>query len=133
MSHTANPRTPRPAPARVRLKRVYDEPAPGDGFRVLVDRLWPRGLSKETARVDLWMKEAAPSTGLRRWYHADLTRWPEFRERYKAELADNPALDELRSIVREHAKRGGKGVTLLYGAKDTERNHAIVLRDALLA
>ena len=73
---------------QVRLKRVYDDPEPGDGFRVLVDRLWPRGLTKSAARVDLWMKEVAPSKDLRRWYHADLTRWAEFRRRYRAELAD---------------------------------------------
>ncbi len=118
---------------KVRLKRVYDAPAPGDGFRVLVDRLWPRGLSKEKASVDLWMKEVAPSTELRRWYHKDLTRWPEFRARYKAELTDSPILAELRATVREHARRGGKGVTLLYGTKDAEQNHAILLREALLA
>lgn len=97
----------------VRLKRVYEEPAPEDGFRVLVDRLWPRGLSKAAAEVDLWMKEAAPSTDLRKWYHQDLARWPEFRRRYLAELADpdNPALGELRAIVRAHAggERTGKG------------------------
>lgn len=124
----------RPLAGTVRLKRIYDAPTPADGYRVLVDRLWPRGLSKGAADVDLWLKEAAPSTELRRWYHADLTRWPEFRKRYKAELAapDNAALKELRAIVREHAKRGGKGVTLLYGARDTEQNHAIVLREALL-
>lgn len=122
--------TPR---TKVRLKRVYDAPAPNDGYRILVDRLWPRGLSKPAARVDLWMKDAAPSTQLRRWYHTDLSRWPEFRARYRAELADpeNPALAALRAIVREHTKRGGQGVTLLYAAADVEQNHAIVLRDLL--
>lgn len=118
---------------KVRLKRVYDVPAPDDGFRVLVDRLWPRGLSKAAAAVDLWMKDIAPSTELRRWYHTHLTRWPEFRERYTAQLADNPALDELCSILREHTKRQGKGATLVFGARDTERNHAIVLLEAVLA
>jgi len=130
----------------VRLKRVYDDPEPGDGFRVLVDRLWPRGLSKEHARVDLWLKEVAPSTDLRRWYHADLSRWAEFRRRYRVELADRSgparaALDELRALVREHAasharrakdKSRGRGVTLVYGAKDAEQNHALVLREVLL-
>lgn len=82
---------------RVRLKRVYDAPAPNDGFRILVDLLWPRGLSKPAARVDLWMKDAAPSTQLRPWCHTDLARWPGFRVRYRAELADpdNPALAAL--------------------------------------
>ncbi|KAA0217038.1 MAG: DUF488 family protein [Leptolyngbya sp. PLA3] len=140
---------------KVRLKRVYDDPAPEDGFRVLVDRLWPRGLSKARAGVDLWMKEAAPSPELRQWYHRDLTRWAEFRRRYRAELADpaNPALADLRAIVRAHTGRGGKtgasakagagrgkgsdaaargAVTLLYGAKDEVQNHAIVLLEALL-
>jgi uncharacterized protein YeaO (DUF488 family) len=134
------------ARTNVRLRRVYDAPEPGDGFRVLVDRLWPRGLSKAAARVDLWMKEVAPSTDLRRWYHADLTRWAEFRRRYKAELSDRhgrarAALDELRAIVREHSSppargrkggTGGQGVTLVYGAKDAEQNHARVLREVLL-
>lgn len=120
----------------VRLRRAYDDPEPGDGFRVLIDRLWPRGLTKAHARIDLWMKDVAPSTDLRRWYHADLTRWPEFRKRYKAELTahDGPAhaaFAELRAIVREHTKRGKKGVTLVYGARDAEQNHAIVLRDVL--
>lgn len=119
---------------KVRLKRVYDSPAPGDGVRVLVDRLWPRGLSKAKAGVDLWMNDVAPSTELRRWYHADRSRWPEFRRRYRVELAasGNVALGQLRSIVRERAMRGGKGVTLVFGAKDQDRNHAIVLREMLL-
>lgn len=131
---------------QVRLKRVYDDPEPGDGFRVLVDRLWPRGLTKSAARVDLWMKEVAPSTDLRRWYHADLSRWADFRKRYKAELIDrqgpaHAALAELRALVLEHSSsptRGGKGragkqgVTLVYGTKDAEQNHALVLREVLL-
>lgn len=120
---------------KVRLRRVYDAPDPADGFRVLVDRLWPRGLTKQAACVDVWLKDVAPSTDLRRWYHADLARWPEFRRRYKAELARNPALDGLRTVVRQHTKRGGGGggrVTLVYGAKDEVQNHAIVLRDALV-
>lgn len=118
----------------VRLERVYDTATKEDGFRVLVDRLWPRGLTKQKAAIDLWMKEVAPSADLRRWYHADRTRWPEFRRRYKAELSDpgsagNGAIKQLRAIVREHAKEGG--VTLVYGAKDAEQNHALVLLEAL--
>lgn len=110
----------------VRLKRVYDPPAAGDGYRVLVDRLWPRGLTKEAAAVDLWLKEVAPSTDLRRWFHADPARWPEFVTRYKEELAESPALSELRTIVRERAGHRG-AVTLLYAARDEARNHAAVL------
>ena len=131
---------------QVRLKRVYDDPQPGDGYRVLVDRLWPRGLTKAAARVDLWMKEVAPSMDLRRWYHADLSRWADFRKRYKAELADrqgpaHAALGGLRALMLAHAssptrsgkgKAGGRGVTLVYGAKDAEQNHALVLREVLM-
>lgn len=117
----------------VRLKRVYETPAAGDGYRILVDRLWPRGLTKAAARVDLWMKDVAPSADLRRWYHADLDRWPEFRRRYKAELAAGAALEELRAIIRERSRGDGGGVTLVFGARDPERNHALVLLEALSA
>lgn len=117
---------------KLRIKRVYDAPAADDGFRVLVDRLWPRGMTREKADVDLWLKEVAPSTELRRWFHANPDRWAEFRAKYEAELVDNAALDELRAIVREHTNPGGIGVTLLFGSKSAERNHAILLREALL-
>ena len=110
----------------IQLKRVYDDPDPSDGFRVLVDRLWPRGLSREHAKVDAWPKDVAPSTDLRRWFHRDREQWDEFRKRYTAELADNPALKDLQTEVRKH-----KHVTLVYGSKDAEHNHAIVLRDAI--
>jgi uncharacterized protein YeaO (DUF488 family) len=113
----------------IRLKRVYEPPAEGDGLRVLVDRLWPRGLKKEEAGVDFWAKDVAPSTELRRWFHAEhgTDRWAEFRRRYEAELAENAeAAEALRSRI-------GKGTaTLLYGAADTEHNHAMVLRDLLI-
>ena len=115
--------------SKVRVKRVYDDPEWDDGFRVLVDRLWPRGLSRERAAVDLWLKEVAPSTELRRWYHAHLERWDEFRKRYESELERGRALGELRAVVREHSKDGG--VTLVFGSRDVEHNHALVLRDAL--
>ena len=110
----------------VRLRRVYDEPADDDGFRVLVDRLWPRGLTKERAGVDLWLKEVAPSTELRQWFHQQEQPFDEFAERYRAELAENPAVPQLRAVVADHPV-----VTLLYGAKDPVHNQAAVLRDLL--
>jgi uncharacterized protein YeaO (DUF488 family) len=111
----------------VRVKRVYDVPSPDDGVRVLVDRLWPRGLKRETAKIDLWLKDVAPSDGLRRWFGHDPSRWAQFEKRYRAELAKNA---EPVALLREFVK-GGKHLTLLYAAKDTERNNAIVLRDFL--
>jgi uncharacterized protein YeaO (DUF488 family) len=105
---------------------VYDDAADGDGHRVLVDRLWPRGLSKERARVDLWLKDVAPSDGLRRWFHHESPRFAEFARRYRAELDGNPAVDELRDVVGGHDV-----VTLLYGARDPTENQAVVLRDYL--
>ena len=110
----------------VQLRRVYDEPSDADGLRVLVDRLWPRGLTKERAAVDLWLKEVAPTTELRQWFHHDERSFDEFARRYRAELAGNPALTELRHVVDEHSV-----VTLVYGAKDPVHNQAAVLRDLL--
>ncbi|MCK6211868.1 DUF488 domain-containing protein [Georgenia sp. EYE_87] len=110
----------------VRLARVYDPPGDDDGFRVLVDRVWPRGIRKADARVDLWLKEVGPSTELRRWFGHDPERFEEFARRYRAELAANPAVEELRAVVGEHPR-----VTLLYGARDTEHNQAVVLADHL--
>jgi uncharacterized protein YeaO (DUF488 family) len=107
----------------VRVKRVYDPPTPEDGVRILVDRLWPRGVKREEAKVDLWLKDIAPSADLRRWFGHDPARWPGFRDRYRAELAGNPALDELLALVAE-----GRQVTLLFAAKDTEHNNAVVLQ-----
>ncbi len=106
----------------LRLKRVYEPPDRSDGRRILVDRLWPRGLSKEKAAVDDWMKEIAPSAELRRWFGHDPEKWPEFQRRYRRELR---ARDDL---VREIAKRAARGrVTLVYGARDEEHNDAVVL------
>lgn len=105
------------------IKRVYDAPSPDDGFRVLVDRLWPRGLSKEKAAVDLWLKDVAPSTELRTWFNHDPEKWDEFVTRYHAELKDNPAVAELRRAIKEHGR-----VTLLYGAHDEKHNQAVALR-----
>lgn len=110
----------------LQAKRVYEDAAPGDGFRVLVDRLWPRGVRKADAHVDLWEKQVAPSTELRTWFHHDPERMEEFQARYRAELDENPAVDDLRRVVAEHDT-----VTLLFGAKDTEHNEAVVLRDYL--
>jgi uncharacterized protein YeaO (DUF488 family) len=113
-------------PRVVRIKRIYDEPARTDGVRVLVDRLWPRGVRKEKAGLDEWQREVAPSTSLRKWFGHDPNRWQEFRRRYLEELRAHPdALEQLRKLARQ------KPVTLLYGARDPQRNHAVVLKEAL--
>jgi uncharacterized protein YeaO (DUF488 family) len=109
----------------IHLKRVYEPAAAGDGLRVLVDRLWPRGLSKAVARVDLWEKEIAPSTALRQWFDHDPARWAEFRERYTDELRANPAVAAFAARIGTHR------ATLLYGAKSTDCNHAIVIKEFL--
>jgi uncharacterized protein YeaO (DUF488 family) len=108
------------------IKRVYLEPVPADGFRILVDRLWPRGLSKQKAKVDLWLKEVAPSTELRKWFQHDPAKWAEFQKRYKQELKSKG--DQL-DIIKEKLHHGP--VTLLYGAKDEEHNEAVVLLSML--
>lgn len=108
------------------VKRVYAEYSKSDGFRILVDRLWPRGLTKEAARVDLWMKEIAPSHELRKWYHQDMSQWSMFKKKYLAELKDSPVLKE---FVAECAKH--KTITLLYGSKDELHNHGLILIDFL--
>jgi len=102
-------------------KRVYQPPAKDDGFRVLVDRLWPRGLTKAKANVDLWLKEVAPSSALRKWFGHEPEKWPQFQQRYRAELK-RASLESLRKLEKEHKK-----VTLLYGAKSDERNQAVAL------
>ena len=107
----------------IKIKRVYDAYSEDDGFRVLIDRLWPRGVSKQKARLDLWLKDIAPSPELRQWFGHDPARFKEFSARYKAELDTNPAVSQLRSITNEH-----KQVTLLYGARDSKINHASVLK-----
>ena len=109
----------------ISLKRAYEPPAETDGTRVLVDRLWPRGVAKSRARIDLWLKEVAPSTELRKWFGHDPDKWPEFQKRYRAELKDNPALSELREQSRQ-----GK-ITLVYAARDELHNDAVVLRQVL--
>ncbi len=110
--------------ARIVVKRIYDPPEPSDGQRILVDRLWPRGVSKQKAALTLWLKEIAPTTGLRVWYDHDPAREAEFRRRYEAELDGNPqAVARLEDLVKAGP------VTLLYAAHDTLRNHALVLAD----
>lgn len=109
---------------KLSVKRVYEAPSSGDGFRVLVDRLWPRGLSKAKARIDLWLKDIAPSNELRKWFNHEADKWPEFQRRYREELALHPgAIEEFRA-----AAKGRSAVTLLYGAKDEEHNQAVALR-----
>jgi len=111
----------------VQIKRVYEPPSPRDGVRVLVDRLWPRGLSKSDADVDHWMREIAPSTNLRRWFGHDPDRWREFRRRYSAELKEKAELvDELRGLMRKQR------LTLVYSARDERHNQAVILREVLL-
>ncbi|HEX4319940.1 MAG TPA: DUF488 domain-containing protein [Acidobacteriaceae bacterium] len=107
---------------QVRIKRVYFEPSEDDGMRILVDRLWPRGLTKEKASVDLWLKEIAPSNELRKWFAHDPGKWEEFQTRYLAELKAN---GEPLARLKQEAAKGP--VTLLYGAKDEEHNEAVVL------
>lgn len=111
----------------IKLKRIYEAPQNSDGYRVLVDRLWPRGISKEDAGVALWLKEIAPSTALRKWFGHDPKRWPEFQKRYQQELRERPELtSRIEELEREHGV-----VTLVFSARDEERNQAVVLRDFL--
>lgn len=116
-----------PPAANLQLKRAYAPAEPSDGMRILVDRLWPRGVSKERADLTEWMKEIAPSTGLRQWFGHEPTRWPEFQRRYRAELAGHQqALNQIRALALK-----GR-VTLVYGARDEVHNDAVVLRQVLL-
>jgi uncharacterized protein YeaO (DUF488 family) len=114
----------------VALKRVYDEPAARDGTRVLVERLWPRGISKERAQIDLWLKDVAPSTGLRQWFHHDPQKFPEFRRRYEAELKSSEAAQTALAKLHEIAKQ--EQLTLVFAAHDAEYSNAVVLQDMLL-
>lgn len=110
----------------IHLKRVYDEPSRKDGLRILVDRLWPRGLTKARAAVTLWLKDVAPSTELRKWFGHDPAKWKQFQVRYRNELdKKQDALDLLKQKSKAHT------VTLLYGARDEEHNEAAVLKDVL--
>lgn len=106
----------------IQIKRIYEDPTNNDGYRVLVDRLWPRGVSKEDAQLDDWMKKITPSTELRKWFDHDPAKFDEFKKRYKNELDDKE--DLLDSLIKKSSK---KKVTLLYAAKDEEHNHALVI------
>ncbi|MDT3706564.1 MAG: DUF488 family protein [Thiobacillus sp.] len=107
----------------IRLKRAYETPSPEDGVRVLIDRLWPRGLSKEKAHVDVWMKELAPSTELRKWFSHEAGKWDEFRHRYVQELRQQPAaLEQLAELI------GAGRVTLVFGSKEERFNDAVALK-----
>jgi uncharacterized protein YeaO (DUF488 family) len=110
----------------IRLKRAYEPPSSDDGMRVLVDRLWPRGLGKSEAAIDRWLKEVAPSSELRRWFGHDRRKWDEFRRKYEAELSGQT---DLLSELRQAARDGP--LTLVYSARDQEHNQAVVLRDVL--
>jgi uncharacterized protein YeaO (DUF488 family) len=110
----------------IRLKRVYLPQSPDDGARILVDRLWPRGLTRQRAAVDLWLKDIAPTTDLRKWFAHDPHKWPEFQKRYRAELRKNPAP---LNTLRQKSRAGP--ITLLFGAKDEQHNEAVVLKALL--
>jgi uncharacterized protein YeaO (DUF488 family) len=114
---------------RVDVKRVYEKPLPSDGTRVLVDRLWPRGLTKERAVVDAWLREIAPSTLLRTWFHSHPTEWSNFRRRYLKELSGTKATNDLDELYR--LAQGKKKVTLLFASRNQEHNNAVVLKDLL--
>jgi uncharacterized protein YeaO (DUF488 family) len=107
----------------IELKRAYERPSETDGERILVERLWPRGLSKQRAKIDLWMKEVAPSAELRKWFGHDPAKWDEFRKRYEAELKNKP---DLISLLKHKAYKGT--ITLIYAARDEEHNGALVLK-----
>ena len=111
----------------IALKRAYEKASLSDGFRVLVDRLWPRGISKDAARIDFWLKDLAPSDELRRWFHAHRDQWLAFRKRYLAELGSADSAGALNQIYQLANQR--KKVTLVYASKDQEHNNAVVLRD----
>ncbi|HJS54445.1 MAG TPA: DUF488 domain-containing protein [Chitinophagaceae bacterium] len=111
---------------KINIKRVYEKAHKEDGVRILVDRLWPRGLTKAKADIDLWLKEVAPSTKLRKWFGHDPDKWEEFQKRYRQEFINNK---EQIAVLKEQAKKGV--VTLVYGAKDEEHNEALVLKEWL--
>lgn len=107
----------------VKLKRVYEEPSDSDGTRILVDRLWPRGLTKEKAKVDVWLKDIAPTTELRKWFNHEPSKWLEFKKRYQAEIINNTGAV---AALKKHLENGK--ATIVYGAKDKEHNDAVVIK-----
>jgi uncharacterized protein YeaO (DUF488 family) len=113
----------------VKIKRIYDKPTDADGSRILVDRLWPRGVSKKDAKVELWLKDIAPGNDLRKWFSHDPEKWDEFKRRYFKELDALTDKDGLLGIIVEHSRKGI--VTLLYAAKDEDHNNAAALREYL--
>lgn len=110
----------------IKTKRIYDPPSSDDGSRILVDRLWPRGVKKNDAKIDLWLKEIAPSDELRKWFSHDPARWQEFKERYREELMNKP---DVVQMIRKELKKGK--ITLLFAAKDIMHNNAVVLKEVL--
>lgn len=114
---------------KIVIQRAYEDPGADDGYRVLVDRVWPRGRSKETLKLDQWSRELAPSAALREWFGHDPQRWTEFQQRYRDELDGEEMQARMRQLLID---AGGQQITLVYGAKDEEHNQAIVLRDVLM-
>lgn len=109
--------------SEIKIKRVYEAESKDDGFRILVDRLWPRGIRKEDLKLDLWLKEVAPSDALRKWFHHEESNWSEFKTRYLEELQHSEAFKQLVEYAQQHKK-----ITLLFGAKDEKQNQAVVLK-----
>jgi uncharacterized protein YeaO (DUF488 family) len=114
---------------KIVIQRAYEEPGPMDGYRVLVDRVWPRGRSKETLKLDQWARELAPSKELREWFGHDPQRWAVFQQRYRDELGSEEMQQRMQQLLNDS---GSQQITLVYGAKDEEHNQAVVLRDVLL-
>lgn len=110
----------------IKIKRIYEPHARSDGYRILIDRLWPRGIKKEDAHIDKWLKDLAPSSSLRKWFNHEADKWEEFAERYTAELHNSPALTELKDDIAQH-----KTVTILYAAKDEAHNNAVAVLSLL--
>lgn len=113
----------------IHLKRAYDDASSHDGYRVLIDRIWPRGVSKDDAALDDWCKTVAPSTDLRKWFDHKTSRWKEFQTRYRKELKDNSDAKDALTMLRKKHRNGT--LTLVYAAKDTEHNNAVLLKDVL--